>query len=204
MQGSKRAKELFIILNFKEGDRGEDSEAFIIDALAHEQIYYWAYCMHDKDVYNQHDMNIRYYGVQRCWADGVVGMEKYASMQEYLDEQMKQPPFIGDKKEARWYVFLIADKRVRAEDISDWFGMPDVSYVRILREPSSIKDAMQQLTREDTTSVAMEGYRYPDEEVRANFNFRVYMEGIKVNKKFEKWKNIWIPAPMREISMKNI
>ena len=198
MRGGKMAKEQFFILNFREGDRGEDSEAFIKSALAHEQIHHWSYCLHDKDVINGHDMDVRKYGAQRCWVDGFPGMENYASLQEYLDEQMKQPPFIGDKKEARWYVFLIADKRVSDADISDWFGMPDASYVRMLQEPSSIKDAMQQLTQEDSASVAMERYRYPDEEVRSDFNFREYMEGIKVNRKLERWKRILIPAPLRK------
>ena len=123
-------------------------------------------------------------------------MDKYASMQEYLDEQMKMPPYIGDKKEARWYIFIISDRSVYDKDISEWFGMPDVHYLRCLTgSPSAIKDALECLTNEDSTSVAMERYRYPDDEVKANFDFREYMSGIKVNRRIERWKNIWRPAP---------
>jgi len=194
----KRSKEYFYIFNIKDGDRGDDTEAFIRTALGHEQILKWAYVLHDKETYNQHDMNCRRYGVQYCWADGFPGMEKYASMQEYLDEQMKKPPFIGDKMDARWYIFVIADKSVYDEDIADWFGMPNKYYLRNLTEPSSIKDALESLTNEDHLSVAMERHHYPDEEVKSNFDFREYMSGIKVNRQMERWKRIWRPAPFRK------
>ncbi len=193
----KRSKEYFYIFNIKDGDRGDDTEAFIRTALGHEQILKWAYVLHDKETYNQHDMNCRRYGVRYCWADGFPGMEKYASMQEYLDEQMKKPPFIGDKMDARWFIFVIADKSVYDEDIADWFGMPNKYFLRNLTEPSSIKDALESLTNEDHLSVAMERYHYPDEEVKSNFDFREYMSGIKVNRQLERWKRIWRPAPFR-------
>ena len=140
-----REKERFYIFNIKDGDRGDDTEAFIKAALNHEQIHKWAYVLHDKEVYNEHDMNIRLLGASYNWASGFQGMEKYSSKKEYLDEQMKQPPYIGDKKEARWYIFIIADKSVYDEDISDWFGIP-MHYLRVLTHPSSIKDTLESLT----------------------------------------------------------
>ena len=93
----KRAKERFYIFNIKEGDRGNDTEAFIKSALDHEQIIKWAYVLHDKETYNQHDMNCR----------------------------------------------------------------------------------------------------YPDDAVKADFDFREYMERIKVNRKLERWKDILKPAPFK-------
>ena len=190
-------KERFYIFNIKDGDRGDDTEAFIKAALDHGQILKWAYVLHDKDVYDQHDMNSRYYGAQYCWADGFPGQEKYSSMQDYLDEQMKMPPLAGDMMDARWYIFIIADKSVYDEDIADWFGFPHVHYMRTLTEPSSIKDALESLTNEDHMSVSFERYHYPDNEVRSNFDFRGYMEGIKVNRQMEKWMRFWRPAPFR-------
>ena len=194
----KKIKEDFYIFNIIDGDRGDDTEAFIRSALDHEKILKWAYCLHDKEVYNQHDMSIRRYGAQYCWADGFPGQEKYASLENYIEAQMNMPPFLGDKKEDRWYVFIIVDRSVYAEDISDWFGIP-VHYMRCLTgSPSSIKDAMESLTNEDHTSVALGRYRYPDEAVKANFDFRDYMSGIKVNRQMERWKQIWAPAPFRK------
>ena len=192
----KRARERFYIFNIKDGDRGDDTEAFIKTALVHEQILKWAYVLHDKDTYNQQDMDCRRYSAQYCWADGFPGMEKYSSMQVYIDEQMKLPPYIGDKKESRWYVFIIADRSVYDEDISDWFGIP-THYLHVLTHPSSIKDALESLTNEDHMSVSMERYRYLDDDVKANFDFREYMSGIKVNRKLERWKDIWTPAPLK-------
>ena len=192
-----KKKEKFYIFNIIDGDRGVDTEAFIKAALNHEQINKWAYVLHDKEVYNEHDMNSRLLGASYNWASGFQGMEKYSSKQEYLDEQMKEPPFIGDKKEAYWHIFIIADKSVYDEDISDWFGMPGVHYLRVLTNPSSIKDALESLTNEDHTSIAMERYRYPDDAVKADFDFREYMERIKVNRKLERWKDILKPAPFK-------
>jgi len=194
----RKAKENFYIFNIKDGERVGDTETFIKNALKHEQILKWAYVLHDKEIYNQHDMNCRRFGVQYCWADGFQGMEKYASMQEYLDEEMKKPPYIGDKMDARWYVFIITDNSVYDEDIADWFGFPHVYYLRNLTDPSSIKDAMENLVNENSTSVAMERYHYPDDEVKANFDFREYMSGIKINRNLERWKRLWCPAPARK------
>lgn len=180
--GMKKAKEKIYIFNIKDGDRGDDTEAFIRNALKYDKILQWAYVLHDKEVYNQHDMNSRLYGAQYCWADGFQGQEKYASVQEYIDEQMKMPPFIGDKMDSRWYIFLITDKNVIDEDISDRFGMPNKYYMRSLTDPSSIKDALQSLVNEDNTAVAFERYHYPDDAVRSNFDFREYMEGIVISR----------------------
>ena len=175
----KKAKEKYYILNFIDGERGDDSEAFIKAAVEHEQILYWAYVLHDKEFYNQHDMGSRYYGAQYCWADGFQGQEKYSSMQAYLDEQMSLPPYVGDKKEDRWYIFLIADGSVRDEDISDWFGMPNKYYLRNVTDAASVKDALESLTNEDHLSVSFERHRYSDDEVKSNFDFRKYMAEIK-------------------------
>ena len=191
-----KKKERFYIFNIIDGDRGDDTEAFIKAALNHEQIHKWAYVLHDKEVYNEHDLNSRLLGASYNWASGFQGMEKYSSKKEYLDEQMKQPPYIGDKKEARWYIFIIADKSVYDEDISDWFGIP-MHYLRVLTHPSSIKDTLESLTNEDHISCSFERHIYSDDEVRANFKVREYMEGIKVNRRLERWKDVWTPAPIR-------
>lgn len=177
-----RSKERIYFLVIREGDRGDDTEGFIKSALDHEQILKWAYVLHDKDTYNQHDMNVRYYGAQYCWADGFPGMEKYSSIEAYLEEEMKSPPYIGDKKDARWYVFIIADKKCLKEDIADRFGM-QAPLVRSLTDPASIKDAIEMLTNKDSTSLAMERHRYSDDEVKSNFDFREYMAGIKIRGK---------------------
>lgn len=182
-----RAKEHIYIFTIKEGDRGDDTEAFIKAAIDHQQILRWAYILHDKDTYNQHDINVRYYGAQRCWADGFLGMEKYASMEEYLDEQIKSPPYIGDKKDEYWYVFLTVDKTCKSEDIADWFGI-QMPHMRCLETPASIKNAIQMLTNEDEMSLTMERYHYSDDEVKSNFDFREYMSGIKIKKRWGRFQ----------------
>lgn len=176
-----KGKEKCYIFNFIDGDRGDDSEAFIKAALDYEPIHSWAYVLHDKEYYNQHDMAVRKGGCQRCWADGFLGMEKYANIREYIEDEMSKPPFIGDKKESRWYIFLITDINAVDEEISDRFGMPNKHYMRCLTDKPAIKDAIQMLVNKDRIGVGMGEHHYPDEDVRSNFNFRELMESIHVD-----------------------
>ena len=89
-----------------------DSEEFIKASLKHDEITKWAYIHQDKDVYNEHDLKIRELDHSFVWADGFLGQEKYASAKEFIDEKMKMPPYIGDKKDSRWIVLVITEKKL--------------------------------------------------------------------------------------------
>ena len=187
------AKEIFYVFNIKEGERGDDSEAFIKAKLERKEILKWAYILHDKEVYNEHDMASRRFGVNYCWADGFQGQEKYSSVDEYLEEQMSKPPFIGDKMDARWHIIVSTDKSMGRKDIAEWFGMPHEYYLRTLDTASCIKDALESLTNEDSSSVAFERPRYSDEDVRSNFDVREYISNIRISPAKSWWEKFWPP-----------
>ena len=170
-------RSYFVVI--KEGTRGDDTEAFIRSALDHEAILKWAYICHDKEYYNEHDMNIRRFGLQYSWADGFPGMEKYSSCDEYIKEYMNQPPFPGDKKEVYWHIFIIGDKDSGTEDIAGWFGKQEHE-VQFVWRREDIAINLMRLTQEDKGSRSLERHLYPDSEVRANFDFRDYINNTPI------------------------
>ncbi|MCR5383834.1 MAG: hypothetical protein K6E72_04220 [Saccharofermentans sp.] len=190
------AGERGYFISIKQGDRG-DTEAFIRAALDRPEISKWAFILHDKEYYNQHDLDARYYGLQYAWADGFEGIEKYSSMEEYLEEKMHEPPYIGDKMEEFWRIVIIADKKkCGTDDVAEWFGIQE-PLVDLLTDRVRIADELKRLTREDKHSRAVEKHLYSDDEVKSNFYFREYITNTKVSPVKEKMKDIFLPPPRR-------
>lgn len=185
-------------ISIKQGDRGYDTEAFIRAALDRPEISRWAYILHDKEYYNQHDLNARYYGLQYDWADGFEGIEKYTSMEEYIEEKMQEPPCIGDKMEEFWRIVIIADKKMcGTDDVAEWFGIQE-PLVDLLTDRAQIANELKRLTREDDHSRTLEKHLYSDDEVKANFDFREYITNTIVSPAIERMKNIFLPPPRRK------
>ena len=175
-----------------------DAQSFIRSALDHEEIIKWAYILHDKDYYNDHDLNARKYGAQYCWADGFEGIEKYSSRDEYIAEQMKMPPHIGDKKDDIWVVLCITHKECKKDTVAGWFNKQSCEVQRTFDE-TGIIDQIKNLTQEDKGSRLLEKHLYPDGEVKANFDFRAYINNSpKVNERLKKLKDIFIPRYLSE------
>ena len=186
------------LIFIKDSDYGRDTETFIKAALDRDEILKWAYILHDKDIYNEHDMNARRYGAQYCWADGFLGMEKYSSKEEYIDEQMKLPPFIGDRKTAIWVVLAITDRERNKETVAGWFNKQFYEIRRAV-DQTEIIEQLKELTQEDKGSRLLEKYLYPDDEVKANFDFRAYIDNPpKENKRLKRLKDIFIPRHIYE------
>lgn len=190
------AKDIGYIINIPDEDH-EDTAAFIKSALNHDLILKWAYILQDKDVYTEQDRGARYYGLQKCWADGFAGMEKYASMEEYISEKMSEPPQVGDKKDAIWRIVCIVDKKCIMQDIREWFALRSTPFARFLESRADIARELKTITHEDESSRLAGSHLYPDEEVISNFDFRTYINETKVNPRAERLKDIFRPAPLR-------
>lgn len=190
------AKDIGYLINIPDKDH-EDTGAFIKTALEHDLILKWAYINQDKEVYTEQDRGARYYGLQKCWADGFEGMEKYASMEEYIQEKMIEPPQVGDKKEDIWRIVCIVDKKCEMKDICEWFGLKNRMFARFLESRAYIARELKTITHEDEHSRLAGMHLYPDEEVISNFDFRTYIGETKVNPRAEKLKDIFRPAPLK-------
>ena len=192
------SKEHGYYITIKEGDKGEDTEAFIRAALDHPRIAKWAYIKHDKEFYTESDLRARRYGLMYSWADGFPEMEKYSSRDEYIEEYMQKPPFVGDKLPEIWFIVCIAEKKsCGTEDIAEYFGVQE-SLVSMSADRCGIARNLRQLTQEDRFSRTAEKHLYPDSEVRSNFDFRSYIDNTIEHPKREKWKRIFSLPPVRQ------
>ncbi len=194
----ERGRLVFIM----DGDRGEDTEGFIRNALKHEKIIKWAYILHDKDVCNEHDLGSWRYGLSYALADGYDWSEKYSSTEEYYEEEMKHCPFVvGDKKKPQWVVFFTTDKSCKLLEAASWFGLDDGN-IQGVAYREDIADQIKKLTQEDKFSIGFERHRYCDEEVKANFDFRDYINRTEsvntIVKKLRKIRDLLIPTYLME------
>lgn len=186
------------LIPITEGTRGEDTEAFIRNALQHEGILKWAYILHDKEYYNEHDINSRRGALSYQLADGYDWSKQYSSVEEYYEEEMKKPPHPGDRKKPQWIVVVITDRKVTQETVAGWFGY-DFSRVQRVSGREDIADQLKKLTREDDYSRLTNRHLYPDEEVKANFDFRKYInETMPMNPALKKLRDILVPANLRK------
>ena len=190
------AKDIGYFISIKDGEHG-DTEAFIKKALEHEMIFKWAYILHDNDTYNQHDMDARPYGLEYNWADGFPGQEKYASKEEYIAEMMKEPPFIGDKRDAFWRIVCFVDKKCYDAEIEKIFEIHHSPLPDFLRDRQAITSRLKYLTREDDWSLRQERNKYPAGDVKANFDFQEYIANTREKTRWEKFCDGLRPAPLK-------
>lgn len=118
-------------------------EVTIVEALAHRSIKRWAYIMHDKDVYS-------------------------ASDEEDNPEHAQ-----GEVKPRHWHIVLQCQGAIEIGVIARWFGIAE-NFIDIPKGRANGKftDCIEYLTHETEKQQRLGKYRYPDAEVKANFDFR--------------------------------
>lgn len=122
------------------------TEEKIKDALAHRTIKRWAYIAHDKDVYSALD-------------------------EEYNPEHKK-----GDVKGKHWHIAIeMGTNAVEVGVIAKWLGIPD-NFVNVAKGAGAFLDCVAYLTHEDNKQRELGKYRYADDEVVANFDFRAELD----------------------------
>ena len=187
-------------LSIRDGEHG-DTEAFIRAALGHDMILKWAYILQDKEYYTQSDISARRSGLEYNWATGFMGQEKYASCESYIEKMMNEPPFVGDRKNSWWRIVCITDKNCMFEDIETWFEICQSPYADFLDGRVRIVEELKWILNENKLNVSREYHHYSDDEVRANFDFREYMENTvdprKAHPRWEHFKDVMRPAPLR-------
>lgn len=124
------------------------NEENIKACISHKTIKDWAYIHHDKDLYSQEDIDKL--------------MKIYTSINEK----------VGDLKPAHWHGVLRTDRATDINTIAKWLNVP-MQQIEIPRGGNrAFLDCVEYLTHEDDKQQDEGKYLYPDEEVKANFNFR--------------------------------
>lgn len=136
---------IFNVMQYeKHPDTGEPllNEEQIKDALAHRTVTRWAYAYHDKDVYSA------------------------------LDEEHNPDHRKGETKPPHWHIVMeFKNNAVEIGVVARWLGIAE-NFVNVAKGQGAFLDCVQYLTHEDAKQRELGKYLYPDEEIKANFNFR--------------------------------
>ena len=117
-------------------------EQIRVALLSHRMIKRWAYICHDKDVYSA------------------------------LDEEQNAEHVAGQVKPAHWHIVLeMGTRQVEVGVIARWFGIAE-NFVETAKGAGAFLDCVQYLTHERKEQQELGKRLYPDEEVKANFEFR--------------------------------
>ena len=111
-------------------------------AVAHKTITSYAYVLHDKDVFSEED--------------------------EVADPKHEA----GKEKPPHWHVVVETKSgAVEIGVIAKWFGIAE-NFVNVGRGTGAFLDCVQYLTHEDAKQQLAGKYRYKDDCIKANFDFR--------------------------------
>ncbi len=136
-------------------------------ALAHKTIKEWAYIKHDKDVYTQMEEDECRRSLSAFWSDNRANLEESES--EFINKNLN---IAGSPKPAHWHIVIRTDRNEDTYTIAKWFGVSQ-NFIDIPKGGrDTFLDKVEYLTHEDEKQQALGKHLYPDEEVKANFDFR--------------------------------
>lgn len=90
------------------------------------------------------------------------------SEKDELDDKNKHE---GDVKPRHWHLVCRSDKAIEVDTLARWLGIPP-QYIDVPKGHGAFLDCVAYLTHEDEAQQAQGKTLYPDECVRANFDFR--------------------------------
>ena len=121
-------------------------------ALAHKSIKRWGYISHEEDKYSERDE-----------ANDTTGRIK-----------------AGEDKPKHWHIVCECNNAIEVSTIASWFGIPE-NFVDVPKGHGAFLDCIEYLTHENPKEQAKGKHLYPDELVKASFDFRE-----ELNKRAEK------------------
>lgn len=131
-------------LNFREDN--------IKRCIAHKTIKEWAYIQHNKDVYTKKQ---------------IEDLKKRAEKNGVPMPTVKE----GDPYPTHWHVVLKCDNAIELDTIAKWIDIP-AQYIEVPKGKGSFLDCVQYLTHESDKEQSKGKYLYPDDDIKANFDFR--------------------------------
>ncbi len=168
--------------------------------LAHRTIKKWAYILHDKDIYTQEDEDKQRKNLKDNFFEHAAYYNK--TLEEFLDfigakepEEIEQctqdyhdryenihteDDFIaaylthiaGTPRPAHWHVVIKTDRNENVETIAKWFDVPSNQIDIPKGGEDAFYDKVEYITHEHPKQQALGKYLYPDDEIKANFDFR--------------------------------
>ena len=148
-------------------DLDHTSLEVIMEGVSHKSITKWAYVLHDKDVYTKEDVEKEIARLKKEYKKCHNAL--MITEEEYIATHAKAK--IGALKNKHWHVALYCDSAVSADTIAKWFGLP-TNMLEFPKGRGAFMECVEYLTHEAEKQQALGKYRYPDEEVTANFDWR--------------------------------
>lgn len=147
---------MFTIVQFERNPKtGEDlgfSEVNILTALQRKSIKEYAYILHDKDTWTQD------------------------AFDRYVKENGDEPDWqVGEYKPRHWHTVIKCSPAIDVKVIAKWFDVP-VQAVQVKIGKGTFLDCIEYLTHEHERQQGLGKYRYADEEVKSNIDWRKQLE----------------------------
>lgn len=161
--------------NPRTGESLNFNESNILSAISHKTIKQYGYGLHDKDVYTEEE--------EKHCIEALDAEYERNHPNETKEEYIKanQWVHIGEPKPPHWHVVCRCNSAVELSVFSSWFGVPE-QYIDVPKGRGAFLDCIQYLTHERPEQIAQGKYRYPDEEIHANFDFRAELDRMMLNR----------------------
>lgn len=121
------------------------------------------------------DVLHRYRGI-KLWAYVMHDKDKYTA----ADKKKYPDCKIGSLKNRHWHILITIPNQAPVERVAEWFGVP-VNAIDIPSGRNAFFDKLKYLTHEEEKEQKKGQYRYPDEEIHANFDWRKKLDEQKTD-----------------------
>lgn len=92
------------------------------------------------------------------------------------DDEANDPEHVeGKHKHDHWHIELECPNKVALKAIAKWFDVPE-NFIHIPKGKNAFLDKVEYITHERPEQQILGKYRYPDEEIKANFDFRAELD----------------------------
>jgi len=156
------------------------TEKQIENLISHRTIKEWAYVYHDKDTYDEED---ELEDFERCKREYEALPDEEKALQlldAYLEEHHRKKR--GALKPPHWHIIARTDRNEDLHKIAEWLGVweqyIEIPHMRRGEKDGKITfvDCLRYLTHESEKEQELGKYRYPDEVVKSNLDWRKRIE----------------------------
>lgn len=129
------------------------------------------------------NLNFNGENIKKCISHKSI--KKYAYIRHdkdtYIEDDEKNGYTIGEPKPAHWHVVLQCDNAIEIETIAKWLNIPS-QYIDVPKGRGAFLDCVQYLTHENEKEQTKGKHLYNDDEVKANFDFRMVLKEREENR----------------------
>lgn len=146
--------------NPRTGEYIANLEEIAANLSKYKSFSYWAYCIHDKDVYTQDAIDDMHYELEQEAKKN--GIKDEAAINEYIKNNSWCQ--LGDTKGRHIHIDVKVNSAMPIEQIARFLGVPEY-LVHIVKGKGAFWDCLQYLTHEDEKQQKLGKHRYDDSEV---------------------------------------